>query len=144
MKKIINLTNSNIKYYIQTFAKSMQDLNVVMDFTLLYNIRKNMQKSMQDLNVVMDFTLLYNIRKNMQKLEDAIKPYDATVYDIREKYNINSGDASEEDKANAEREFINLGQIEVPVEIDTIPISMFSGINCTISFMNSIFFMIDG
>ena len=44
MKKIINLTNSNIKYYIQTFAKSMQDLNVVMDFTLLYNIRKNMQK----------------------------------------------------------------------------------------------------
>ena len=121
MKKTINLTNSNIKYYIQTFAKSMQDLNVVMDFKLLYNIRKN-----------------------MQKLEDAIKPYDATVCDIREKYNINSGDASEEDKANAEREFINLGQIEVPVEIDTIPISMFSGINCTISFMNSIFFMIDG
>ena len=68
MKKIINLTNSNIKYYIQTFAKVMQESNVVMDFTLLYNIRKN-----------------------MQKLEDAIKPYDATVCDIREKYNINSG-----------------------------------------------------
>lgn len=120
MKKTINLTNSNIKYYIQTFAREMQTCTAVMDFTLLYNIRKN-----------------------MQRLEDAIRPYDATVCDIREKYNINSGKASDEDKSNAEREFVALGQVEVPIEIDSIPISMFNGVNCTISFMNSIFFMID-
>ena len=104
-------------------------------------------RKLESSDVVLPVAVGYRILKNIQQLDEKLQPYHTAVSKSVEKHSHGKMELTLADAPEAYRacvaEIGELGQIEIEVAYDTIPLKAVESISLSMDVLNAVSFMIE-